>query len=196
MCNLLTGDMLRVMSGGLYQPTPHRVINTSGSKTRTSVAFFYEPVRPAPSCACAVLLCSSTTSTAGWSTHCAVRNPAMQSQIGKLLNICQRPTCHVPVGRLLRRWCSQQQSLPCPRSAPSVPHGHTGVHSFDVFAVWSDCASHCPKYAHGHLRRASLECVRYGSHLERKVGLFAQLLFMRCTARRLWWLAGRGLEIR
>jgi 2OG-Fe(II) oxygenase superfamily len=46
-----TGDMLRVMSAGLYQPTPHRVINTSGSKTRTSVAFFYEPVRPAPSCA-------------------------------------------------------------------------------------------------------------------------------------------------
>jgi 2OG-Fe(II) oxygenase superfamily len=37
--------MLRVMSAGMYQPTPHRVINTSGDKTRTSVAFFYEPVR-------------------------------------------------------------------------------------------------------------------------------------------------------
>lgn len=62
---LRTGDMLRVMSAGLYQPTPHRVINTSGSKTRTSVAFFYEPVRPAHRPAlCAVVLCRSKTSTA------------------------------------------------------------------------------------------------------------------------------------
>ena len=39
-----TGDMLKLMSGGLLQPTLHRVLNNSGQRTRTSCAFFYEPV--------------------------------------------------------------------------------------------------------------------------------------------------------
>ncbi|MQL84640.1 hypothetical protein Taro_017154 [Colocasia esculenta] len=40
VCNI--GDMLKVLSNGLYEPTLHRVINNS-SKYRTSIAFFYEP---------------------------------------------------------------------------------------------------------------------------------------------------------
>ncbi|XP_073010639.1 homoarginine-6-hydroxylase 2-ODD-233-like isoform X1 [Typha latifolia] len=40
VCNI--GDMLKVWSNGLYEPTLHRVINNS-PKYRVSVAFFYEP---------------------------------------------------------------------------------------------------------------------------------------------------------
>ena len=36
--------MLKLMSGGLLKPTRHRVLNNSGQRTRTSCAFFYEPV--------------------------------------------------------------------------------------------------------------------------------------------------------
>lgn len=50
VCNV--GDMLRVMTNGLYEPTPHRVINSNPGQSRISAAFFYEPrfestVRPA-----------------------------------------------------------------------------------------------------------------------------------------------------
>ncbi|XP_010270746.1 PREDICTED: probable 2-oxoglutarate-dependent dioxygenase At3g49630 isoform X2 [Nelumbo nucifera] len=40
VCNI--GDMLKIWSNGLYEPTLHRVINNS-PKYRVSVAFFYEP---------------------------------------------------------------------------------------------------------------------------------------------------------
>ncbi|KAK3270064.1 hypothetical protein CYMTET_21517, partial [Cymbomonas tetramitiformis] len=41
VCNI--GDMLKVWSNGVYQPTLHRVINLRSSKARISVPFFYEP---------------------------------------------------------------------------------------------------------------------------------------------------------
>jgi isopenicillin N synthase-like dioxygenase len=41
VCNI--GDMLKVWSNGLYQPTLHRVVNVDPSKSRVSVPFFYEP---------------------------------------------------------------------------------------------------------------------------------------------------------
>ncbi|CAA7397768.1 unnamed protein product [Spirodela intermedia] len=52
VCNI--GDMLKILSNGIYQPTLHRVINTS-PEYRVSVAFFYEtnfdaPVEPMPFC--------------------------------------------------------------------------------------------------------------------------------------------------
>ncbi|KAL0903302.1 hypothetical protein M5K25_027671 [Dendrobium thyrsiflorum] len=40
VCNI--GDMLKVWSNGLYEPTLHRVVNNS-PKYRVSVVFFYEP---------------------------------------------------------------------------------------------------------------------------------------------------------
>ena len=40
-CNL--GDMLRVWTNGLYTPTLHRVVHSSGSRSRISAPFFYEP---------------------------------------------------------------------------------------------------------------------------------------------------------
>ncbi|ONK60407.1 uncharacterized protein A4U43_C08F18110 [Asparagus officinalis] len=39
VCNI--GDMLKILSNGIYEPTLHRVINNS-PKYRVSVAFFYE----------------------------------------------------------------------------------------------------------------------------------------------------------
>jgi isopenicillin N synthase-like dioxygenase len=39
VCNI--GDMLKVWSNGIYQPTLHRVVNNS-PRYRVSVAFFYE----------------------------------------------------------------------------------------------------------------------------------------------------------
>eukprot|EP00891_Asterochloris_glomerata_P003840 jgi/Astpho2/3840/e_gw1.00062.83.1_t len=41
VCNL--GDMLKVWSNGLYQPTMHRVINADPTQSRVSLPFFYEP---------------------------------------------------------------------------------------------------------------------------------------------------------
>jgi isopenicillin N synthase-like dioxygenase len=41
VCNI--GDMLKVWSNGLYQPTLHRVVNVDPSRSRVSVPFFYEP---------------------------------------------------------------------------------------------------------------------------------------------------------
>lgn len=41
VCNI--GDMLRVWSNGLYEPTAHRVINADLTASRVSVPFFYEP---------------------------------------------------------------------------------------------------------------------------------------------------------
>lgn len=41
MCNV--GDMLKVYTNGLYEPTPHRVINADPSRSRVSIPFFYEP---------------------------------------------------------------------------------------------------------------------------------------------------------
>lgn len=41
VCNI--GDMFKVWTNGLYQPTMHRVINLSSAKRRISVPFFYEP---------------------------------------------------------------------------------------------------------------------------------------------------------
>lgn len=41
VCNI--GDMLKVWSNGLYQPTPHRVINADPYRSRVSIPFFYEP---------------------------------------------------------------------------------------------------------------------------------------------------------
>ncbi|KAG9439854.1 hypothetical protein H6P81_020019 [Aristolochia fimbriata] len=40
VCNI--GDMLKIWTNGLYEPTLHRVINNS-SKYRVSIPFFYEP---------------------------------------------------------------------------------------------------------------------------------------------------------
>ncbi|XP_078438993.1 2-oxoglutarate (2OG) and Fe(II)-dependent oxygenase superfamily protein [Wolffia australiana] len=52
VCNI--GDMLKILSNGKYQPTIHRVLNSS-PKYRTSVAFFYEtnfdaPIEPMAFC--------------------------------------------------------------------------------------------------------------------------------------------------
>ncbi|EIE18553.1 Clavaminate synthase-like protein, partial [Coccomyxa subellipsoidea C-169] len=41
VCNI--GDMLKVYTNGLYEPTPHRVINADPSRSRVSIPFFYEP---------------------------------------------------------------------------------------------------------------------------------------------------------
>ena len=41
VCNI--GDMLKVWSNGLYQPTMHRVINADPTQSRVSLPFFYEP---------------------------------------------------------------------------------------------------------------------------------------------------------
>lgn len=41
VCNV--GDMLKVYTNGLYEPTPHRVINADPSRSRVSIPFFYEP---------------------------------------------------------------------------------------------------------------------------------------------------------
>ncbi|KAK9819032.1 hypothetical protein WJX74_007795 [Apatococcus lobatus] len=41
VCNI--GDMLKVWSNGLFQPTVHRVINSDPAKSRVSIPFFYEP---------------------------------------------------------------------------------------------------------------------------------------------------------
>jgi hypothetical protein len=41
VCNI--GDMLKLWSNGLYEPTPHRVINLNPTRSRVSVPFFYEP---------------------------------------------------------------------------------------------------------------------------------------------------------
>lgn len=37
------GRLMQVWSNGLYQPTPHRVINADPSQSRVSIPFFYEP---------------------------------------------------------------------------------------------------------------------------------------------------------
>ncbi|KAK9863028.1 hypothetical protein WJX84_009657 [Apatococcus fuscideae] len=41
VCNI--GDMLKVWTNGLLQPTVHRVLNTDPSRSRVSIPFFYEP---------------------------------------------------------------------------------------------------------------------------------------------------------
>ncbi|KAK9822807.1 hypothetical protein WJX81_000986 [Elliptochloris bilobata] len=41
VCNI--GDMLRVWTHGMYQPTAHRVINADPARSRISLPFFYEP---------------------------------------------------------------------------------------------------------------------------------------------------------
>jgi isopenicillin N synthase-like dioxygenase len=41
VCNI--GDMLKVFTDGMYEPTPHRVINADPSRSRVSIPFFYEP---------------------------------------------------------------------------------------------------------------------------------------------------------
>ncbi|CAL8466051.1 g5587 [Coccomyxa elongata] len=41
VCNI--GDMLKVYTNGLYEPTAHRVINADPSRSRVSIPFFYEP---------------------------------------------------------------------------------------------------------------------------------------------------------
>ncbi|CAD7700651.1 unnamed protein product [Ostreobium quekettii] len=51
VCNI--GDMYKVWTNGLYQPTVHRVINSHPSASRISIPFFFEPnfeatVRPLP----------------------------------------------------------------------------------------------------------------------------------------------------
>lgn len=48
VCNI--GDMLKVYTNGLYEPTPHRVINTDPSRSRVSIPFFYEPSFEAQVC--------------------------------------------------------------------------------------------------------------------------------------------------
>eukprot|EP00878_Enallax_costatus_P011631 GHUV01012140.1.p1 GENE.GHUV01012140.1~~GHUV01012140.1.p1 ORF type:complete len:236 (+),score=55.96 GHUV01012140.1:458-1165(+) len=51
VCNI--GDMFKVITNGLYQPTLHRVLHSVRGKARVSVPFFHEPcfeavVAPAP----------------------------------------------------------------------------------------------------------------------------------------------------
>jgi isopenicillin N synthase-like dioxygenase len=41
VCNI--GDMLKVWTNGLYEPTAHRVVNADPSRSRVSIPFFYEP---------------------------------------------------------------------------------------------------------------------------------------------------------
>mmetsp|Transcript_49510 Transcript_49510/g.92259 ORF Transcript_49510/g.92259 Transcript_49510/m.92259 type:complete len:375 (-) Transcript_49510:74-1198(-) len=41
VCNV--GDMFKVWTNGLYQPTVHRVVNLHSNRHRVSVPFFYEP---------------------------------------------------------------------------------------------------------------------------------------------------------
>ncbi len=48
VCNI--GDMLKVYSNGLYEPTAHRVINADPSRSRVSIPFFYEPAFEAQVC--------------------------------------------------------------------------------------------------------------------------------------------------
>lgn len=41
ICN--TGDMLRIMTNGAFEPRAHRVVNNNSDQSRMSAAFFYEP---------------------------------------------------------------------------------------------------------------------------------------------------------
>ena len=41
VCNI--GDMMRIWTNGLYEPTLHRVANADRSRSRVSLPFFYEP---------------------------------------------------------------------------------------------------------------------------------------------------------
>jgi hypothetical protein len=168
--------MLRVMSADLYQPTPHRVINTSGSKTRTSVAFFYEPVRPAPSCAlcCGALQKQDINSASGH--HILVQAVHQCTAAQSPFPFTNEPSfvCHAqafeavvqPAADLAlpSKYALSQASCTCCTVAQHLLSG--------VIA--------CPT-AITYMHRAGLEPVRYGSHLERKVGLAVQLLHMQCT---------------
>ena len=41
VCNV--GDMLRVWTNGLYEPTLHRVLNPDPTRSRISIPYFHEP---------------------------------------------------------------------------------------------------------------------------------------------------------
>jgi isopenicillin N synthase-like dioxygenase len=41
VCNV--GDMMRIWTNGLYQPTLHRVLNAEPQRSRISIPYFYEP---------------------------------------------------------------------------------------------------------------------------------------------------------
>ena len=41
VCNI--GDMMRVWTNGMYEPTLHRVANADRTRSRVSLPFFYEP---------------------------------------------------------------------------------------------------------------------------------------------------------
>jgi hypothetical protein len=116
---LPAGDMLRVMSAGMYQPTPHRVINTSSSKTRTSVAFFYEPVRLLDPLY--IVLCSQIRDIASWCMTRALNE--FCSQNGELPAYLVHVSSNVTwLRRHSRQWCSQQRLLPCTPGV-SLAHG-------------------------------------------------------------------------
>lgn len=105
------------MSAGLYQPTPHRVINTSSSKTRTSVAFFYEPVR-----------CRRHDVGLG---NCSVAHvPAASCTMTALVEAATLPSANVlfVMHRHSRPWSSQRKPLPrMPCTARQSLECHTTV---------------------------------------------------------------------